>query len=699
MQQSDIYDVFDEGGALSKRFKGYEYREGQLEMALTVAEVYRKGGIAVMEAGTGIGKSFAYLVCALLHANEDPDDKTIVATATINLQKQLFDKDLVQLFEVLETSCSVAMVMGRGNYLCLRRLEDYVASMPLLARDASSGLSQLINWSERTETGLRIDIPFFLNADVWQEVNSDSDLCIGYGCSHVKDCYFMRSRKQAAEARILIANHHLLFTDARSRMLDNVEFDKEAVLPPFSRLIIDEAHNIEHNATDFFTASYSGSELLKIFGKISRQRRVSRKGLIEELAPYSKDDKLSGSLLGQISYLAEAIGLLDTWLLAFMQQHKSSSMLIRTHMQETLVDFTHLSRQVVAYARDLCTIGTRFVEQLSVPDEFEPYLIEFNAYMHRIEAFSEPLAQFIDYSRWTDDVYWFEMVEKNSSSRSVWVHISPLSVAEKLQDHLFSKLQTVVFTSATMDLGDDFTFWGSRIGLPLHDGRAHLTGVHPSPFDFKHRLMLLTPIDAPVFSEQHPEVFINYCASVIGEAILSSQGGALVLFTSYGMLTKVTDAVTPLLNSNGITVMRQGETQRSLLLRRFIDDKNSVLFATDSFWEGVDAPGETLRLVIIAKLPFRVPTDPVFRARQEALDKNGGSGFFQLALPEATMKLKQGFGRLLRNTLDSGVVLILDSRVVNKRYGTWMLQALPESYHPETTTSGICDKIENFLFS
>lgn len=698
MENSEIYQVFDADGILSKRFTGYEFRDGQLEMALTVARAYEEHAIAAIEAGTGIGKSFAYLVPALLWAIEHPKERTVVATSTINLQKQLFDKDIVQLFSLLEKSCPIALVMGRSNYLCLRRLEEAADDTPLLARDPLSEIGSIVAWSAETDTGLKTDFPGRIRAKVWSEICSDADLCLGYKCSYFRDCYFMKSRKRAAESNILIGNHHLLFTDARSRMIDGIDYDEDAVLPPFQRLVIDEAHNIEHNATDFFTTTYSGHEMVRSIGRLSRQKRHA-KALLDELAPYAQDDSLPGEITTELSLLTEAIGYLDTYLLGLMQQSRVFNLLITPAMHGSLGDFVRLSETVTAHTERLDALIKQLVQTGNIPEELDYRVREMVVHVRRIQSGAQALTLFIDFPRWTQDVHWFELVDTGNATKGVQVHISPLSVARPLQESLFSKLSTVICTSATLDLHDQFTYWGSRVGLPILDDRPYFTAVHYSPFDFKQNLLLLTPNDAPVFSEKNPAAFFSYCSNTIRDAIYASGGGALVLFTSYAMLRKVSEQLLPDMEKAGISLMRQGDEDRSHLLNRFMVDKDSVLFATDSFWEGVDAPGDTLRLVIIVKLPFRVPTDPVFKARQEALDSVGKSGFFQLALPEATMKLKQGFGRLLRNTVDSGIVLILDSRVVNKQYGRWMLEALPQSYHPETATEGVPAKIESFLFS
>ncbi len=697
MKTSEIFEIFDADGLLSQRFPGYEYRDGQLEMALMVQQAYHDHALAAIEAGTGIGKSFAYLVPALLWSIEHPKERTVVATSTINLQNQLFRKDLVQLFDLLHVSAKVALVMGRSNYLCLRRLEEYAEQTPLVSRDPLSDIGSVVAWSAETETGLRTDFPGTITASIWSEVCSDADLCAGYRCSYAKDCFFMKSRRKAGEAAIIIANHHLLFTDARSRMIDDLDYDTDAVLPPFQRLVIDEAHNIEKNATDFFTHTYSTFEVLRTLSHISRTRRGNT-SLIEELALYLRSPALADQITGEISLLVESIGYLDTYLVSLMQQGRLKTALIGVEQQQWMSDAVPLGKAVLAHIIRLSELAQQLVESLAIPDELEIRVQELAVYIRRVRASADALERFIDFASWNTDVYWMELATHPKQSPHAALHISPLSVAQPLRDTIFSKLATVVCTSATLDLNDSFTYWGSRVGLPVSPDRMYLTAVHHSPFDFKERLLLLTPSDAPVFTERTAEAFGSYCVQTIRHAVYASGGGALVLFTSYRMLTSVADAIAPDLVKAGITLLRQGEEDRSRLLHRFIDDEDSVLFATDSFWEGVDAPGNTLRLVVIVKLPFRVPTEPVFRARQEALDQEGKSGFFQLALPEATMRLKQGFGRLLRNALDSGIVLILDSRVVQKNYGQWMLQALPESFHPETTTDGVPGKIESFLY-
>lgn len=697
MEANDIYHIFDKGGLLEEGLSGYEYREGQLEMALMVVDSYLNNAIAAIEAGTGIGKSFAYLVPAILNAQQNNKERTVVATSTINLQRQLFDKDIKQLFAILKIDIKSALMMGRNNYLCLKRLEDFVTENKLLTNDKTSELSQLIAWSKKTETGLRSDLPFNLNHSIWSEVCSDADLCFGYKCAYNKECFYFKAKKEAAEAQIIITNHHLLFTDSSYRFLENLDYTEEAILPPFSRLIIDEAHNIEKNATDFFTNSYSGFEINRALDRIVR-RRKNLSSIIEKLSEYIEDKSLVDSVLEISDKLREAIRYLETYLLTQMQNQKTSTLLVTTSIREFLKELNNLALPVINNGNTFFNLIDKITSLETFVEELEVDLRNLISQTKRIKASVGALNYYLTNEKAKETINWFEQVMRGASYE-VLIHNSPLSVAPPLKEALFSRLETVICTSATLDLGDDFNYWSSRVGLPVDQIRPFYKGVKLSPFDFKKQLLLLTPFDAPLFSEKNSIEYTQYCTETIKEALLASGGGSLVLFTSYSMLLDVAKQLEGTLAKAGIKTLKQGDADRFHLLNEFKSDQDSTLFATDSFWEGVDAPGDALRLVIITKLPFRVPTDPVFRARMESLNEMGMQGFFNLALPEATMRLKQGYGRLLRNTTDKGIVLILDSRVVHKQYGQWMLKALPESYHVESSTDRVGQNIESFLYN
>lgn len=697
MTKLDIEEIFDRGGELERKLPGYEYREGQLLMAEIVRQAFENDALAAVEAGTGIGKSFAYLAVALFFMMQNPDEKTIVATSTINLQKQLFEKDLPMLLDCLNYSCKTALAVGRSNYVCLLRFMQVRGESGLLAQDPENELHQVHQWLKQTESGLFADYPYRLSGDLRSEICCDPDLCPSYSCAYIKECYFFKAKTKAKEAKIVISNHHLLFTDAQSRRISEVDYDEEMVLPAFNRLVIDEAHNIEPNATEYFTDIYDVRDMLRQINRIQRGGRHGGSSLLEQLKPYATEALLVERIYDDITYLLQDIQTLDEYLVTTFRKNEFQPTLIRIDQVGRLDRFVEVATPVAVRSSKLESDILDFLEHTKAPEDLSLKFSELKVRATRISMMANVLKRFCDFGSWADDVHWFN-TEPDRQGSTVQVCITPLSIAPLLVESIFSKLQTVVCTSATLDLQDDFAFWSSRVGLPFDQNRPFLKGTFGSPFDYKNRLLLLTPSDAPLPGKDLDDGYVDYMARTIWSAVNSAGGGALVLFTSYVMLKRVKEQVQKNFEEESLALLCQGDLDRYTLLRRFIEEQNSTLFATSSFWEGVDAPGNTLRLVIIVKLPFTVPSDPVFKARCDALDASGGSGFYQLALQSATMKLKQGFGRLLRSTGDKGVVLVLDSRVIQRSYGQYMLRSLPESYHPETTSATVCDKIENFLF-
>ncbi|MBG0766832.1 ATP-dependent DNA helicase [Sphaerochaeta halotolerans] len=697
MTKHDIYHIFDKDGLLEQNFPSYEYREGQLNMADLVRESFERNAIAAIEAGTGIGKSFAYLAVALYSAMQSPDERTVIATSTINLQKQLYEKDIPMLFKFLGLSCKIALAVGRGNYLCINRYMQAKADSGLLAQDPANELYQIGQWIKESETGLFADFPGRLSGELKGEICSDGDLCQNHACAYFRDCFYFKAKAKAKDAKIIISNHHLLFTDAQSRFISNVGYEEEMILPPFNRLIIDEAHNIESNATEYFTEVYDSQQLLRQISKIQRSGRFRGKSLLEQLGEYSTEADIIDRIQDDILLLTQNVGTLDQYLLGVFQKNDYQPVLIKAEHQGRLQQFVEAATSVSQASGRLAAKINTFLEQNKAPQELESKINELKVRGTRIAMMSEVLTKFCNFTLWKDEVHWFN-AESYGTHRQVQVCITPLSIAPLLVEAVFKKLDTVVCTSATLDLNDEFAFWSTRVGLPYDEERPFLKGAFSSPFDYRNQLLLLTPSDAPLYSKDREAAYEEYLAQTIMSSVLSAGGGVLVLFTSYSMLKKVHQQLSETFEKEGLTLLCQGEYDRYTLLNRFISEQDSVLFATSSFWEGVDAPGETLRMVIIVKLPFTVPSDPVFKARCEAIDANGGSGFYQLALQSATMKLKQGFGRLLRSACDRGVVIILDSRVVSKNYGMYMIRSLPESYHPESETTGLSDKVENFLY-
>lgn len=712
MKSTEIEDIFDQGGILEKKLATYEVRQGQIEMSKIVAKAYEEKQIAIIEAGTGIGKSYAYLVPALYNAIYNSNEKTVIATATINLQSQLFKKDVPQLFSILDKQCSVAIAVGRGNYVCIRRAREKLSGDVIFAMDSSSRYAEFSAWLANTENGLLPEYKSILPYQ-FSEINSDGELCSNFKCPHKKECFFYKNKEKCLESRIIITNHHLLFTDAKSRAENEIDFSEEAVLPPYSRLIIDEAHNIEPTATEFFSSSYSGYSVLRRINKIMLSDKGKSHNLIEAIGAYSTQGVSIDKAVEVLYKLKNSVEKLTEYLMKTFNRTKFEPTFIQIQHQRRLTEFVTLSKDIVLNANNLDIAVSELLKYTLVPDTDKNKERELKTNIGRIVNETSVLDEFCDFNSWTDEIHWFDSERRRGKVIDMKVVISPLEVATSLVGNLYKNLDTVIFTSATLNLEDDFKFWGSRVGLPFPSMNTFVKESFLSPFDYKNRLLLLTPSDSPSSpylgnakdEKERKELdeslnnYNFYMAEIIFKSVQSSEGGALVLFTSRKTMKDVKDIVVNMFEDEGLTLLTQGDMSKDILLNKFKNDQNSTLFALNSFWEGIDAPGNTLRLVIIVKLPFQVPSQPIIKARSIDIEKQKKSAFFSLSLPSATMKLKQGFGRLMRSTADYGVVLILDSRITTKNYGKYMLRSLPPCYHPETLSDSVSDKIENFLYS
>ena len=705
MTEQQIYEIFDQDGILCNGLKNYEFREGQLKMALDVLHCYQNNCVAAIEAGTGIGKSFAYLVPAIMLANEESNasakKRTVVATSTINLQRQLMDKDIPTLLEILGVNCSVAFAVGRAHYICLRRLATEVDAIALYKDVSNSEIAQLNRFANESQTGLKEDFMGQIDSVTWSAVCSDSDFCIGGKCPYFKDCFYFKAKKKLAESSIIVCNHHLLFVDSHSRYEEGISYDDDAVLPGFNHLIIDEAHNIEGTATDLFTNSFSSYALMRQLSYIQDRKATRSTGygkLLDDLLPFCTNRKLYEEILIAYDLLKERAETMNLIFTDILNSINSNTLLLdNTNAPKVFAKSGTVASDVVEAGQALIAKLADFYMKIKADNEaIEIKAEDLKVHVSRITDQISFLKGFISRKDWKEGICYLELT-KHAKAKYVEFNEAPLEVASVLQEALFGPIRSVVCTSATLDLNDNFGYWCNNIGLPVAN-KEFLRKVYASPFDYKNRLLLLTPYDTPVFAKDKEDEYANFLISTIRPAIESSGGGALVLFTSFKLLESVYQTLSPMLARLGINSLKQGDYERHVILDRFKTDTDSVLFATDSFWEGVDAPGDTLRMVIITKLPFKMPDDPIFKARASMLESKGISSFMALSLPVATMKLKQGFGRLMRHTSDKGIVLILDSRIVNKGYGLSMLKALPESYHPETQIESIGTKIEGFLY-
>ena len=690
-------------GLLAGTLPEYEHRPQQLQMLDAVAAAFNENGLLTVEAGTGTGKSLAYLVPAISWSMLNRE-RVLVSTHTINLQEQLIKKDLPLLTAQEGLSCTTALVKGRGNYLCQRKAAQVDAQAPqLIEDDQREELRALLAWSRQTKDGSLSDLAVRPRREVWEHVVSENDNCLRARCPYYSTCFFYTARRAAAQADIIVVNHHLLMADLALR--DEIgSYTQNAVLPPARRLIIDEAHHLEDVATNYFGARLSYAAIERSFGRL-RSAQHESKGVLPALlmALDSVDVPEDQPFVdGARRWIEERLLPRRAELLVDVEQCFSE---LRTDFEDLLghsiVPGTDEKMRIVPAFRDLPYWATveRWLSRLGVAlDDFAQDFdgvcdridqlseasgkqvlflnTELRALQSRIAGFGAAFLAFVNDDENT--CRWIEARHRSRTGGTVAFHSAPIAVAPLLRAALFEQFPTAVLTSATLAVGGRFDYLHQRLGLDeVSDPERVETLRVESPFDFAEQAVLAVPQDLPEPAQPRYETATH---TMIDEVVRITGGGTFVLFTAYGALNRAVDALGSQLRGRGLTVLQQGETNRHMLLRRFIDDPCAVLFATDSFWEGVDVRGDALRCVIITRLPFRVPTEPIEQARVAAITARGGNAFAEQTVPQAVIKLKQGFGRLIRARTDRGAVVLLDSRVVRKPYGRVFLDSLPPAH-------------------
>ncbi|MCL2833881.1 MAG: ATP-dependent DNA helicase DinG, partial [Treponema sp.] len=687
LDEKAIISALEDGGEVAARLPVFEVRQSQLDLMRLVIKAFNEDALIAAEAGTGVGKSFAYLLPALCFAYLN-NERVVISTATITLQQQLYEKDIplvaAALPAILPKSKSktapkikAVLVKGRGNYICRRRLEETLREPPL-DEEEYEGLKAITLWAEKAETGSRSELSFVPQEGLWSRICSEGDLCMGLRCPYREKCFVMILRREAADAKILVVNHHLLFADLAARH-GGAGYEDTVVLPPYRRIIIDEAHNIEDAATSFFSNEFSRFGIFRSLSRLYRKNRRStvRSGLLIRLAdvlPAEQSkaflgDGLNDEASGINSCMDSIRKAMDDLDESALQLCRSDGVFRLTFQKDDIINsvlktpFLSLKKNIQIFAGKIRDILETMPEYNSVSDE--SLIWEIRAMVRHLENAADLCASFMDYNENPDKVMWIEKHSGRAAGRSQsdWAVFTetPLDVAESLRESLFDPNKTVACVSATLTVGqgeNSFGYWMNRCGLDLLQERGLLTGIYPSPFPYDSAVLLAVPSDAPMPAEGGFSTFVDHAAADLTGI---SGGSALVLFTSYQSMQSAWEIARPRLEDQGIRVLKQGDDDRSRLLKTFLEDRTSVLFATVSFWEGVDAPGDTLRLVIICRLPFKTPSDPVFEARCERLEETGGNSFMDLSVPEAVMKFKQGFGRLMRRSSDRGVVAVLDS--------------------------------------
>jgi len=701
-------------GVLPRVMPGHEPRPAQTHMATQVASALSEPHTTVLEAGTGTGKSLAYLLPAAIWAIRN-ESRVAISTYTITLQGQLATADLPVL-ERAGMRFRAAVLKGRSNYLCRRKLSEVLARLDDGESPADAQTLRTIGrFAEVAKEGSRHDLAVQVDQDTWEKVASDHDQTLRARCPHYDRCFYYQARRRAADAQVLVVNHHLLLADLALK----AESGSEGILPRYDRAVLDEAHHLEDAATSLFHQRLTARSISRACGPLLDRRRGGKGALSLLRDRFVKDGPLDAGgrrRAGKAIRDSRALlkGLPDD-ARSWMEQIAADALDDRAGVA-TPVRITPeyaagegwrvlLLPTLVEARRRLVEVTTALGRLEAVLDDLPPParshrpqpLFDLARARRRLSGHADVLAAFCDGVSDPDapEVRWIERArDKRSPAPTASLCLAPVEVGPTLQEQVFAHLAGAVLTSATLAVDGRFDHFMARVGLTGPPGApaAPPSAVFPSPFDYAQQALLAVPTDLPLPGEPGWEAA---CLRVITGAIERTGGGVFVLCTSYGLIDRLHRGVQAALGGRHL-LLRQGEMGRSRLLDRFRQSGDAVLFGTDSFWEGVSVRGRALRLVLIPRLPFRVPTDPVEAARHERIAARGDDPFQAYSLPQAVLRLRQGFGRLIRSRTDRGAVVVLDTRVVRRRYGAAFLHSLPPARRVLAPTDDVLDALTRF---
>jgi ATP-dependent DNA helicase DinG len=632
-------EIFGKNGLIAKYHKEYEFRPGQIKMAAAVLRAFEEKKHLIVEAGTGTGKTLAYLVPAIAAAIAQ-NKRIIISTGTKNLQEQLMEKDIPFLQKIMPKKFTAAYMKGRSNYACLHRVKKAETQPILESLDEFDSFQKVSRWTRESETGDKaelVDLPE--NLSYWRDINAKGEACIGQKCAEFENCFITRMRQRAEAADIVIVNHHLFFADLNIR---GNEYGR--VLPDYAAVIFDEAHLIEDIAADYFGFQVSSFQIDELVRDVERLP-ITDVALNRDLTKQS----------------AKIIGLADQFWARFVQGRSQDG-------RFPLVQGS-FAQKTKSGEIEATPLGEAYFNLDNALERLEATLDNVKDDKSEIESVVRRTRQtrfdldFICTQAEKNYVYWLER-----RGRGIFLRASPIDVSALLQDKLFDKTETVVMTSATLSSNGKFDFIKSRLGLDNENSDSLLA---PSSFDYQKQAIVYLPKAMP--DPRAPE-FLQHAANEIVKLVNVTKGHAFVLCTSNQSMNALYELVSLRVD---FPCFVQGSMMKTALLDRFKNTNNAVLFATSSFWQGVDVRGEQLSCVIIDKLPFAVPTDPIVAARTRFIDENGGKSFFDYSVPQAIITLKQGVGRLIRSATDTGVIALLDPRLRTKGYGRDFLNSLP----------------------
>ena len=691
----DVDEYFGENGAIHKNFGKFEVRREQYEMAKFIENSMNENKKLIVEAGTGTGKTIAYLLPTLLYAIEN-NLKVIVSTNTINLQEQLVNKDIPLLKKIINEDFNYQIVKGRGNYLCKRKLYNIDVTEKETDTEEEKAekniIRNLIDWDKNvTRTGDRNELKYEISNSIWEKVNSEVDMCKGVKCPHYSKCHFFKARKNVADATLLIVNHHMFFADLAIRNQTGF-YTNYSILPNYDIVVFDESHNIEDTARNYFTFETSKISFGRLMGNIYNRRVVnsSNGGAIVRLMTYlneslsseeyEKVDELKEDAIAELNvFYDKGIDIFDKLIYLFSENNDNREIKIKIDKQKmrsnkAFREVMEINSQFKESYGNLVIRINKFLNTVSNYnlEDKEGFLFEFSRYYERLKQYYKKF-EFILEGKEEGYVYWANVT---TIRPNVKLYATPFDISDELNDNLFTKMDRMVFTSATLAVDNKFDYYKKSIGLMKENRRKIDERIVKSPFDYEKQMKVYIPEDAldPTNIE-----FLRDLEEFIEGVIKNTKGHCFLLFTSYSALNFLYNQLKSHFSEKEYTLIKQNDFPRHEMIEIFKNSKNPILFGTDSFWEGVDVQGEQLQSVIITKLPFKVPNDPVTEAIIENIRKNGQNPFNDYQVPQAVIKFKQGVGRLIRSKTDSGNIIILDNRIIKKMYGKKFLSALPRN--------------------